>query len=451
MIEVIMKLFAISFSFLILAQAYLIKRYVGTYIFPASLFSLAWFLFTIIPLVTLFFVPINPLSILYILICVSAFSLSSLPFNWVLAYKTNAKKNIHDLHIFNSKFLKFLFYIFFLSSIIFSTVRIRSCGFDLYSILFNPIETSGRFAALRGHGQLENNIVGVIAIFSTYATPILGGLFFFNHHNAMKRFVILLISFVPGIYFMITQSSKLVVFFAIGFFCAAVLLMKIYSNKLILFNWHFIVKFVGFILILLPLISVSFLSRDGFSDFNDLERIIDILLSSFCSYSFGQLYAFSDFFSSYLGIISETNYISDFNTYGYYTFTSIFDFFYGDKIFPPGIFEEYYSYSNILTTNIYTIYRGLIYDFGGIGTVIFMFVIGSIIHFFFYLLLASKNSSIACAFFIVTIVFFQGTYLYSVFMARYMYLILISFIIIFWINNKYFFWLNSQNHRKFHK
>lgn len=448
MLEVADKLLAIIFSLFILAQAYLIRRVVGTYIFPAALLSLVWFFYTFVPLVALFIVPVNPISILYILVCVSAFSLGSLPFDWSQAYKTNKLKNFNDFSKFNSKFIYLLFYISSGSSIIFSTISITSYGFDLYSVLFNFIETSGRFAVLRGQAYIEVNNWGRIAIFFTYATPILGGFIYYHQNNNVKKITILFFSIFPSIYFMITQSSKLVLFYAIGFYCASLLLMNIYRNKFSSFSAQSVLRLIGFALLLLPLILVSFLSRKGLDAVNDAEEVFSHLLASFNSYAFAGLYAFSDFFSHYLGMESETNYIDDFYTYGYYTFTSIFDLFGTDKILLPGTFEEYYSYKDVIETNIFTIFRGLIYDFGGFGVIIFMFGIGFVIHLFFYLLLKNRSSWLACIIFIVSIVFFQGTYLASLFMARFLYLILVSFFVILMINNIYCKRLNSQKHQK---
>lgn len=436
MYEITVKLLAIFFSFLIFAQAYLFRLTVGTYIHPAALFSLAWFFFTIIPLVVLFNVPVNPLAVLFILMCVWAFSLGSLPFNWAKAYKNNKLKTWNDYSKFNSKFINILLYLSSVSSIIFSTISMISYGYDLNSIIFNLIETSGQFAALRGKGDQESNVWVSVAIFFTYATPILGGFVYQHQNNIIKKITILFVAFFPAIYFMLTQSAKLVVFFAIGFYFASVLLMKIYSNNLFLFEKRYVLKMFGFALLLLPLLSVSILSRDHFGDFDDIGMVMKIIFSTLSDYALGQPYAFSDFFSSYLGMKSEINYLNDYYTYGNYTFASLFELFGSDKVFPPGLYEDAYSYKDEVATNIFTIFRGLIYDFSGVGVLFFMFVIGFFIHAFFYLLLMSRNSWMACSVFIVSIVFFQGTYLFSVFMARYMYLILVSFFAILWINNK---------------
>jgi hypothetical protein len=72
---VVYKIIAIFFSILFLVQAYIIRITAGSYLVPGALFSFVWFIFTIIPLVVLFGVPVNPISILYLLACVFVFSL----------------------------------------------------------------------------------------------------------------------------------------------------------------------------------------------------------------------------------------------------------------------------------------------------------------------------------------------------------------------------------------
>src|SRR6266436_455289 len=60
------KCFALVFSLMILGQAYLVRRYVGTWLFPACIFGLFWFGFTFFPLAILFWVPVNPYAIAFI-------------------------------------------------------------------------------------------------------------------------------------------------------------------------------------------------------------------------------------------------------------------------------------------------------------------------------------------------------------------------------------------------
>lgn len=433
--EITEKLLAIGCSLVIFSHAYLIRLTVGTFIFPASLLSLAWFLYTILPLTLLPDVPINPLAILYIAACLFFFSLGALPFNWHHAFSTNRQKTSEDLAGFNSTLLRCLFCLFSAGSIITSTASLASNDFDIQYLLLNLLEATGKFAALRGGGEIEYNAWGVLSIFFTYATPILGGSLSHQNRGRLSKLVIILLSFAPSVYFMITQSAKLVLFFSTGFFLAGLLLTKIYANELGLFNKSQIFKILSLALFTLPLVSVSFLSRGGNAAYEDFGGLYDVILFSIKSYFFGQLYAFSDFFSFYLGLPSESKYIHDFDSYGYYTFKSIFDTFGGQKYFPPGTFPDGYYHKEELATNIFTIFRGLIYDFGSVGVLGFMFIAGLVAHYFFFRLLTIRNAWLSCSVFIIGVVFIQGTYLFSIFMARYMYLLLVAFALIFWLNS----------------
>lgn len=449
MIEIIDKIIAIIFSLLMLVQAYYVRKSIGTYIFPACLLSLAWFFYTFIPLVLLFKVPINPLSILYIFNCVSAFSLSALPFNWHQAYKSNKRKSLYDYNKFNSVFIKLVFYFFVVMSLISSTIAIASYGIDIKFLFMNLLKASGRFAALRGNEHLENNIWGSISVFFTYGAPILGGLIYSKVLSKTNKVKIILLSFLPPLYFMITQSAKLILFYSIGFYLASVLLKKIYNNDLALIGKYAFVKIFIYCILLLPLISFSFLSREKYSDFIGMGEAVSIVIDMFNSYALSQIYAFSDFFINYMGGNSQLNYVHDPNSYGYYTFSSILLFLVGDKYFPPGTYFDSYCYKDIIATNIYTLFRGTIYDFGVFGSLIFMFVIGLIFHGFYYRLLKYKSSWISCGVFIVGVVFIQISYLLSIFMARFAYLLLCAIVLILMINDIYFKYSHNRKSRFF--
>lgn len=172
--------------------------------------------------------PINPLSILFILICVSAFSLSSLPFNWTKAFKNNKFKTTDDYNKFNSKLIHYFFYISFLSSIIFNIFQSYLNGFDLNGILFY----GGEYARRRGMNELTYNVFGRLSTFFIYMVPILGGFIAHHQKNKVSHFKFLILSFTPALFVMLTQSGKLQLFVSFGFYIASIFLMKVYSNKL---------------------------------------------------------------------------------------------------------------------------------------------------------------------------------------------------------------------------
>ncbi len=435
--DIVTKLIAILFSLLLFGQAYLIKRITGTYIHPAAIFALAWFLYTIIPLVILFKVPINLLSMIFVNMCVLGFAISSSPFNWRHGYRVNALKSYSRHSDFNSFFLNCLLCAASTFSVVFSTVSLASQGFSVSFNLFSLLQASGQFAALSGHNQLISNNWGSVAIFFTYSAAILGGLVYRYKINTLKKVITLLLAFTPAIYFTITQSSKLITFYSVGFFIGAMLLMKINSNRLRIFENVKIFRLFGIALVLLFVVSFSILSRGGgYVGVSGLGDAIERIYATFMNYAFAQLYAFSDFFSFFLGMESGTQYADDYYNYGYYTFKSVFDMFGGTKLFPPTYYYDSYQYHDTLSTNIFTIFRGLIYDFGMIGTIFAMFLIGLIAHSFFYAILVNRNAPISNSSFLVLVVFIQGTYLMSIFTARYSLLIFVVFCCIFLVNDQ---------------
>lgn len=427
------RLIATLSTFLFLGLSLFLRHRLKTFIFPASLFALAWFAYTFIPLILLSDIPINPLAILYLFICIFAFSLGALPFNWSKAYGANVILAKHRALSYDNKLMHSIFSISIISSFVSSTFMLISAGFDLKSIFLNMMETSHTYAHMRGHGKISHNVFGSLAIFFTYLSVITGSLISISSKSNLKKFAFLILAFFPVLYIMFSQSAKLAMFYSLGFYIAALLLIKIQSIKLDLFNKKLFFYSSVFVLSFAPLLSISFLSR---STPEELINYKNKLLFVAKSYTLAQPYSFSDFFSSYLGQPSITNFSHDLHSHGAYTFTSLVSLFGIEKTFPPGTYYDNFNYNDTIATNIYTIFRGLINDFGAIGTIVYMFITGLIAHAIFYLLLTKKNAFVACSSFLVMIVYIQGTYLASIFMARNMYLIVLTMSLIFFLNNR---------------
>jgi hypothetical protein len=82
-------------------------------------------------------------------------------------------------------------------------------------------------------------------------------------------------------------------------------------------------------------------------------------------------------------------------------------------VLPIGTFDDYYSYGHLLTTNIYTMFRGLIQDFGLIGSVLFMLVTGFLFHLNFHSMLRSRRPAFAVAVFVLMIGYFYTSFISS--------------------------------------
>ena len=434
------KLLAISFSFIMLLNAAGVRSIAGTFLIPAGIFSLSWFSFTLIPLVILFSVPINSLTILYILSSVFVFSLSALPFDWQKAVAKNKSKSLADAK-FDSRFLRICLYLSVFSSISLSVISMIINGFTINNIIFNLIATSGQYAATRGVDGFDYGLIGVLSILFTYLSPLLGGLRSFASRK--KWFFVLSMS--PSLIVMITQSSKLVFLISLCFYLAGVIVTKIYSTKLTLMKISSIGKIAILTILLFPLILVSFVSRLGVSNLNEIGSISEPLLFSIYSYTVGQIYAYSEFFSYTINVPQAAIFADDYYSLGGYTFASVFDMLGIGKKFPPGMFAESSGYKTVFNTNIFTFFRGLIYDFGVLGSLIFIFIFGLFSHAITYRIFTKPRAWFSLAILISIIVFIFLGYLFSVFVARFMFLNAAVVWILLSINTR----LNRIPHQQF--
>ena len=412
------KLLAILYSLLMLLVAAGVRVAAGTFLIPAGIFALAWFGFTFFPLVFLFEVPINSLAILYILAAVLVFALSAVPFNWRAALRKNFAKSL-AVAKFDSCFLKRVLYFSALVSISLSITTIIINGFTIEQVVFDLIRTSGQYAAVRGTEGVEYGAIGVLSTMFTYLCPVLGGLRVF----APRRNWFFVVSMGPSLLAMVTQSSKLVFLVSLCFYLAGAIIAKIYRNQMKLPRLSGSPKLFLGTIIVICLVLVSFVSRLGEFDPGNLKAIAGPLSFSVTSYTMGQIYAFSDFFSFTVGHASSISFKDDFYSYGAYTFASIFDMLGIGKDFPPGMYEESRSYRNLFETNIFTFFRGLIYDFGVVGSLLFIFLFGTFSHAATLRVLTKTRAWFALATFIAVFVFIVMGYLFSVFVARYVFLI----------------------------
>lgn len=432
---IIYKLIAIIFSLFLLVQSYVIRKKAGSYLVPGALFSFVWFLFTFVPLVLLFDVPINPLGVLFIVLSVFSFSMSAIPFNWHFALTKNKEKELFTLPNLNSKFLRYTLYVSFILSFIFSFNFVLSNGFDLQSFVTDFIGTSARYAALRGNDYLEYGVLGTLSVFFTYFSAVLGAIATYFKKSGVKKMMSFGFSIAPSLFAMLTQSSKLIFFVAIIFYLAATLLMKVLSNQRSLVNFSDSFKIILLSLLILPLLILAFVSREGYNDFNNSGEAMNLLLPAVNSYLFGSFYAFCDFFSYYLGMDSLAKYDVEYFNMGYYSFKAIYDALGGTKVFPPGFYIDNYAYKDVLATNIYSFFRGLVQDFGVLGSMVFMYVFGLFNHYFFYKLLVKMKPWLASGIFIMFFGFLGLSFLINIFTARYVFLIVIAFFVVLNIND----------------
>ena len=435
--DIIFKLIAIILSTGFFITAFVLKNKIGTSYHPSVIFAFVWGCFTLLPMIFLYSAPINPFAVLYILLCVIAFSISSLiDSNRITYLKFTKNKILRDKKLahFDSRFLDLILFVSSLLGVVFCFWTMHINGWSLSDIFYDPLLTAGSFAAIRGNHGMEYGLIGSLGTIFTYLSASLGGLTYSVYKSKSSHFFIIIQAMAPALLAMVIQSSKLIFLISSCFFISGVFLYNIYKLKPLRINIKILFKLMKISLIIFPFILLSFISREKYGNLDDIFINLTVLKYVMTSYVFGQIYAFSDFFSFYIGMESATNYAQDCYRLGAYTFSSIAEIFGANVDFPPGLYLETGSYKDVFETNIFTIFRGVILDFGIIGSLVFFSALGFISNIVFKNILKLKSNIFADLAYMHIVVFLLMTYLFSVFMARYMYANISILVVIFLVN-----------------
>jgi oligosaccharide repeat unit polymerase len=408
------KILALVFSLMILMNAVVVRSFSRSFFTPGALFSLFWFVFTFVPLLAVD-APINSMAVLHIFVATVAFSSSSYLFNWrgvILMSQSRASGKT-----FNTRLVMNALRFCSLSAILASIWVLLQNGINLNSIIFNLLATSGQFAADRGDTGQVYGLAGVISISLTYVSAVLGGILSTYPRKRLSRAMVVLLALMPSVFIMVSQSSKLVFLIAAGYFLGGKLYASFVLGEMRLFKAVSPKRAIIAALLLLPFIIFSFISREGYSDFSNYSVGMDRLLYAIRSYLFGQIYAFSDFFSDWVGMPSVSSFSHDSSAMGQYTFNGITSIMGFEKDILPreSGFQKY-----VFETNIFTIYRGLIHDFGIIGTYLVLMIMGLVWNYAFYGVIARRYSIFFGATYVSFVVFGAVSYLFSAFVAKYL-------------------------------
>lgn len=429
--EIFYKILAIIFSVAILGNVYIIKRIIGTWLFPGCLFSIFWFAYTFFPLVILFEVPINPLGTGFITICVILFSWTSVYIDWEKGFKLNANKPPAK-ELYDTRLLKRVLTFAILFSIYCTIKQVMAQGITFSEIIFEPLRTSGKYAGKRYSLALNNTIYYVFSLVFAYISTLVGGLVMGSTQSKkIKR--LCLLSLLPSIFIMFTQGAKGLLFLTLFFFLGSLLVTKFHNKDFKLFNYKNNIKILKLMLLMFVILIFSFKSR-GMQNISDLTVLISKLRRSFSSYMFTHLYGFSDWFSAYLGQKSSIDYDVSNNYFGFYTFNFFTKYFVSKDNLIRGTYGEYFKYQDFMQSNIYTFFRGLIMDFGVLGAIIFIVINGILLHIFFYIFLKNKKPIFSTAILVFSIGYFYMSFLISLLTWNIIIFAFILFILILTIN-----------------
>jgi oligosaccharide repeat unit polymerase len=437
--DLIDTLLAFCFSIGMLLNAYTMRSAVGVWLFPACIYSLFWFLMTMLPLVVGYGVQINSGAVAFIFATTVAVSLGSLPFAWRHAFRMNENKP-DPARVFRNGFMRSVLYGSSFVALGSAVAEVMSQGFSLSDLVTNTFEVAGTYAGHRYSGEVQATIFSRLGLACAYLAVLSGGLYYGIQKAGGK--LILVASFLPALVVMVLQSAKGLFFLSAALFFGGILVIRVYRGEFYIFRRNDLTFLMKSGLVVVPLLIVSFLSR-GLHNAGDSEYVFRRLATYLVSYSSGHLYAFSDWFASYLGMNSQLRYANGVGDFGYYTFKSLFEITGAKWELPPGIYGEYLEAGEFIVSNIFTAFRGAILDFGLIGTIIFAFMSGLIAHLFYYFLLKTRRPTISIAVFVFFVGAVYMSYIISILTWTVIPFVLVVFSLILIMNDSLF--LKARN------
>ena len=353
--------------------------------------------------------PINPLSIFYILAFNIFFMSSIFLFNWKAAFLRNMRKPT-ALEVYGTKSFRFCFYISVTISVSTLLLSLLDLGVSFSDLVSNPMVVAGKYVSKNYAGEIAPTFFSRLGLSTSYTTIVLGGLLYGALQN--NRLLVLLLSFLPSLLVMVSQSAKGLFFFSIFAFSGGILVARIYNKNYSLLNLSTIFNTLLLALAVLPLVLMSFLSR-GLQNVDDAELIFSKLKFYIVSYSSGHLYGFSDWFSSRYFSDSTLMYIQEKYALGFYTLMPFFRLLGDERKISIGVYDEYFVYGDVFKSNIYTVFRGIITDFTLFGSLIVACFLGFVCNLMYYRLLCAKENSFYTVFFIFFVACSYQTYVIS--------------------------------------
>lgn len=309
-------------------------------------------------------------------------------------------------------------------------LEMRANGFS-FQMFFNldtllEMNTTMAYSRYNGGGASNSMIMQIMLVF-IYAGPLIGGYaFVYSFQNFERRLCIA--TFIPIVGSLLLNNGKS------GLIASSMLwfsgyvtgyLDKYKKSPTIKLKSLFIVLSGG--LVVIALLYISMMLRIGGLNLQTMT-IVNV---KFVSYALGHVPAFDYWFGNYASNIDYT--------YGKYTFLGIFQAL-GISAREQGVFSEM-VYAGPIETNVYTMFRGIINDFGIYGGVAFFIFFGFIAGYAYKSVLNHHSISILAK------VILAGTYFFISFSAFISVWTYVSYILAFFVFGVYL-WLAKQKGNK---
>lgn len=420
---------------------------------PAVIFALFWFLLTFLPVVGVPELVASPLALAYILLAVFAFGLPVFMISWQPALVAAHSRRGRIDPIFSSS--KFLAAYLILQSLplLFMAANLRVQGISALTIFTDPLSIGCEYLGIRYSGAAIPNIYSKLGTVINYVGASLAGFIIANQRRYIYNAAVLTMAFLPSVLYVLIYADKGTIFLCLAFLYGSLVTARIMNGDTSLITWRTLLSAPAVLLVIAFAIVLGLVNRGDGSCQERTSQIVERmetivtadsgsdtgsevveqsgemsakehLLYNVRSYAFGHIFAFSDWFDhrfdpgepSNVNVGPSKAYSDpEHITYGFWTFLAIgkhFDRNYYDSL-PDGYFDEYFLAKNILQTNIYTMFRGLIYDYTLAGSIVFMFLFGLVINLSFKAMLLRIWSPVPQALYIVYAGYLYTSYIIS--------------------------------------
>ena len=337
---------------------------------PGTFFCLVWTGAVILPLVLTPGYYVSPIAVLTISTFVWCTVFGA--FLGASAIRLPERRAISPLRVLPPRFLIGLIVVCVGLAIFGVVIYAAGLGIRLRSLFsFEGLTTTGRYVAVARYADnYAGTAISRVLLVPGYLGAALGGYAFAlrnaHRYRRARIWFFALLSIVPGVLmglFMTTKSSLL--------FYGALWISAYIANRLYVTRGSFRPR----IRRLVPLLVVSVLSLGGLFVFLNLVRYGWVgsgrsadAAGKLQLYAAGHLGAFSVWFdSTQIPLLPRTR--------GAFTFAGLFDLL-GLQARQAGVVSDPVLISDGVNTNIYTMYRGIITDFGMVGGVLVLTIYG---------------------------------------------------------------------------
>jgi len=336
---------------------------------PGPFFSLYWLVFTIIPLIAAPEYPVSPGGIYWIVLSSLAVCVGGLLGAGVQLPSFKSKYHEYAPLVFwvdkdrpfpwlnKLIILSFILGMMVPISILFSAGYLNASLFSLESIQ----SIARQFSIMRYAEGYAPPLFSRLLTVWIYIGALLGGILYIVA-KTRKQYLICLLPFVPALLMTVILTTKASILFAILLFVSSAISVKVYSEKG-RSNLSFLFKPALYgALVLFPLIFIVSIFRAGDSH-RTLVQVWEHIKPSFFAY----IAVFSEWF--------ETNWAQDIEPQmGVYSMAGLFDML-GIQSRAQGLYSDI-STLDMIDSNVYTMFRGLIQDFTLLGSLFVLFAFG---------------------------------------------------------------------------